>query len=527
MDRSSNPLTEGSADRDYWHYRTLRDFSGSTWQQLMLPFALLASCPDAPPEKSRRWAGWSRRLLARWVTLQHRHGAFDEWYRNEHSYCATAFTTAGAGQSVLLLGDELQSAERDAAVQALIKAGGWLARRENPTVMNQNIAAAVGLQALWRISGDQKWLDAARAKFALLAGKQHAEGWFPEYGGMDLGYSTLALDLLARADAMGAEAAAPMARQLADFLWNCTAPGDGLPGRLGSRGTSHVFPYGAEYFALRFPAAAALASWMRAGHGASKFTGPGQVDDRYFSYFYFPQFAFACLQSPIDLPKAAPPIRPPYVHFEGCGLEIIRQPNRTIFFSRRLGGGVAIQQQGLQTIYRLGYEAYGTDGRRYSTATWTTNPAPPLQIGHACGYFRRMADSLPLRRWMVPFQVFVRLLAISALAELFHRFIKNRMISPKRRLQGIFRRHIELNAQDLVIYDEIELPAETVTSLRVASDLAIHSPSGHFDDCAGERIDIISSRLQDQPTASLVRLEERFGPDNTSPGPCTVGTELQ
>src|SRR5579871_3395705 len=98
MDTNRTSATYGCADRPYWYYRTLTNFSGSTWQQVMLGLGALyktqhtdnphAGDPDVLEAASAALSYWSR--------IAHRDGAFDEWYLNEFSYCPTAITGAGA-----------------------------------------------------------------------------------------------------------------------------------------------------------------------------------------------------------------------------------------------------------------------------------------------------------------------------------------------------------------------------------------------------------------------------------------------
>ena len=104
VDRDHLSPSFGSADRNFWYYRTLVDFPGAAWQQLMLGFSTLATHDGMNSAEREQLIRLARATVVRWAAIQHRDGSFDEWYRNERSYCATAFTTAGAAQSLLILG---------------------------------------------------------------------------------------------------------------------------------------------------------------------------------------------------------------------------------------------------------------------------------------------------------------------------------------------------------------------------------------------------------------------------------------
>ncbi len=324
-DANPRSRTYGCCDRAFWQYRTVADFPAATFQQLALAFAALASTPfpgtvHAGDEGMRERA---RAALRFWCAAGRRDGSFDEWYRNERSYCATAFTTFGMAETVLALDGHLAPTDRDAAVAALRRSARWLADRWNPWVMNQNLAACAGLLGAHLATGDVWMRDACARKWGETLRRLDDEGWFPEYGGADLGYATLALDLLAALDRRGAPGdvlgtAAKACRYLATFA--CRS--GGLAERLGSRGTSHAFPYGAEAFADRVPEAAALAVHLRRGLERGELLGPA-ADDRYFAYFYLPQFALACTvrrsaetaPAPQPAPPAPPPPAPPAKNF--------------------------------------------------------------------------------------------------------------------------------------------------------------------------------------------------------------------
>jgi hypothetical protein len=480
MDRDPSSDTFGCADRDFWYYRTRTDFAGGGWQQVMLGFAVLASDEDVPEDERHLLASDAANALTAWTRAQHADGSVDEWYRNEHSFCATAFGLAGAAQTMLYLGDSITDEQRSIWLPALSRAAKWLEGRSNPLAMNQNLVAALGLWCLGRIANEARWTVAAEKKFGLIEKSQHAEGWFAEYGGMDFGYSTLALDLLASADMWTAPNAAAMAGKLSNFLASTLGELQIVPGRIGSRGTSHGFAFGAEHFADRFESAAILRTQFRRAHRANRITGPDGVDDRYFAYFYFPQFALAHRTAvkadalPVEISRAE------QITYEGCGLTARRVCDSTVLFSRRLGGALAWVDPNGSATYHLGYEAIDRRGRRYSSASWTSGELGKPSEAHAV--FQRVADGRPLERWMVPFALFTRLLGVPRLAEFFANHVKARLIRPQRFLEMSLHRRIEVRDGWLLIRDELSAPnASNVRSIRCASEVAMHSPSSRMD----------------------------------------------
>lgn len=487
IDRNPASPTYGCADRAFWQYRTLVDFPGSGWQNLMLGLALVGRTEGGRFHGDANVVALSRAALAWWTRVQHRNGAFDEWYRNEYSYCPTAFTAADAAQTVLVLGDALSADEKAAAVVTLERACNWLAPRRNPTVMNQNLAAALGLWGLWRITGVERWRRAAEDKYALLAAAQSAEGWLPEYGGFDYGYSTLSLDLLAAADRLGAgEHARPMAQRLAGLLDDLAGPGDGLPGRLGCRGTAHLFCHGVEHFAADDAAAARLAARFRHLHDSGRGIGPAQVDDRYFAYFHFPRFALAYAFAPARPPLAVSVERPQRLDRPDAGMVVVRPtPDWQVAVSRRLGGAFAVEVADAAPAYHLGYEIVLKSGKRLSSASWSMPSLDPTDGGTiVCeGGFGKVSGGQPLVRLAVPFHLFTRLLVAAPVAEAFQRLVKALMIKPRGKTAFRLRRQIECAADGIRYRDEIvALPgAPAVVAIHPTADIAVHSPSARQD----------------------------------------------
>ena len=480
VDRDHSSPSFGSCDRAFWYYRTIVDFPGAAWQQLMLGFSALATNEALSFTEREQLACVARATLARWSAIQHRDGSFDEWYRNERSYCATAFTAAGAAQSLLLLGNAVPDAERQTALAALERAARWLSSRFHPTVMNQNLAAALALWCTSRLTNADVWRAAAEAHYARLKAEQSSEGWFPEYGGADLGYSTLALDLLAGAHGYGFLGAAEMATPLARFILGNVAENFCLPGRLGSRGTSHCFVYGAEYFGLSDEAAAQLACGFRDAHRERRVQGPESVDDRYFAYFYFPQFALA---ASVDgaLPSSRSPRAMQSANYDNAGLRVTRVNGASVHASRHLGGAVALAVQGRSFLYHLGYSVSGRNGRRYATAIWSENKTSDRADEYNAG-FREVVDEKPLEHWSPLFALFTRLLAIPGLASLFSTAIKARMIRGSARFGGELTRRLTIGEDFLEIRDTIVVnrPDELAT-LSLQTEIGVHSPSARFE----------------------------------------------
>jgi hypothetical protein len=488
MDTNRVSATYGCADRPYWYYRTLTNFSGSTWQQVMLGLAALYKTQHAgnPHVGDPGTLEAASAALSYWCRIAHRDGAFDEWYLNEFSYCPTAITGAGVALTLDLIGDELQADVRKSAAEALCRTASWLDKRYNPTVMNQNLAAAVALAGAARI--DSRWRTAAETKLSRVHGDQSPEGWFPEYAGADLGYSTLALDLLAAYDRLsGAGEAREMAASLTKFLVEVQGGWRALGGRVGSRGTSHVFPFGALHFAKQDKNAEQLAASWLAGLSEGAAPTPGIIDDRYFAYFYFPEFALAYEQAarggPLQLAHVDE--QPGILDQRASGLVAIRRAGWASLVSRRLGGALALNGRNRAPLYHLGYEIE-TRGGRFSSANWDEEfacTAVDDAVIYAQSEFRASSAGIPLKTLMAPFRLVVGFLGTSGLAEGFQGIIKKKMIAPKRAPGLRLERKIVATESGLDVHDQLvsQPGLVAIKRLDIARTISMHSPSARQD----------------------------------------------
>jgi hypothetical protein len=488
MDRDVLSPTYGSMDRAYWYYRTLTNFPAAVWQQPMVGFAALActTAPDNPFAGDATLLEAARAAMLAWTGAQHRNGAFDEWYRNEYSYCPTAITSAGAAATLDLLGGSLDSRSRDRGLDALRRAGRWLASRYNAGVMNQNLAAAVALCGLARLDGESRWRASAIELLQRIAADQSAEGWFPEYGGFDFGYSTLALDFLALMDRFGfSELADPMAERLLTCLTATLDAKRAVPGRLGSRGTAHVFPFGAIALSARLPAAGTLADVLLSVHAAGLGVGPGDADDRYFAYFAFPAFCLAYHAASRGVaPATHVRALPARLDLPQSGLALWRSADATVVVNHRLGGATALLREGTPALYHLGY-TITTGGKRYSSATWRhldVSATSENAGGHAVTLFSAVSGGLPLRWLTIPFQLLVHMLVVGRLAEAFQVFVKRRMIHPARTIPLTLERRVTVDGDTVRLDDRLRptrsLPVDEVA---VTSQPTMHSPSARQD----------------------------------------------
>ena len=512
MDRTVGSTTYGCADRSYWYYRTITNFPGATWQQVMVGFAALfvADHPKNKRHRDPKTLYLARAALEGWIAQQKRNGSFDEWYLNEQSFCPTAITSAGVALTLKLLAEDLPQETAQAGLESLARAGHWLNDRYNAEVMNQNLAAAAALNGLASISGEDGWHDAADKMLGRIRKDQKSEGWLPEYGGADLGYSTLALDFLAMSDFFDDRGQArDIAKGLIGFLDRMQGQGPAMPGRLGSRGTSHQFALGATFFSGDDKRAARLAGrWLeafRAGHAPR----PSDMDDRYFAYFSFPQWALTTLahETMDGLPAEASSGGEAPTDLTKSGFHIARRTGWSATLSRRLGGALAFETPMQPPRYHLGYLIEMANGRLYASSAWdgTTalEPVSPKDGATTVAPFKAISTGIPLKRLMVPFQATVSLLKTASLAAKFQNVIKSRMVSPRSTLPLKLERRIVIGKDDVTVEDTfvVEGSLKRIKRIHVVPEITMHSPSSRQDRgevlaMPAERLDVVAARFK-------------------------------
>lgn len=235
----------GSFHLAYWRDKT-SEFADARFQEAGPALALLADPAFDQLRADRSWP--EREVLLRsfnasllnLARLQYAEGSYDEWYKGERGFAATAFTTFSFSMAALRLGDALEQPSRILLEQVMTRAGQWLARRDDLVKTNHEIVAAAALAAAARLLDDEALRAAARMKMQKSLAVQSAEGWFPELGGMDFGYSALILDYLHHyAHLMQSNEAADGARRLYGFMAVHMSPSVTFLGQAGICGNSY------------------------------------------------------------------------------------------------------------------------------------------------------------------------------------------------------------------------------------------------------------------------------------------------
>lgn len=336
VDKNPNSPTFGCFDRQFWHYNVV-DFPCARLQEAVLTLAILYQneLPDNIYYKNPIILSLIDGALRFWTNMQDKDGSFSEWYPNEHSFVATAFTTYAISEALLILGNIPSYKE---ILTALKRAGNWLLNYTDFTACNQVAGAISALFNLYLLTNEERYRDGAVEKLKQLKEKQDSEGWFPEYGGPDIGYLSLAIDYLCKYYEKSKDMTAKeMIDKALDFLVYFVHPNGTFGGEYGSRNTKYIIPSGIEYASSWNRSARVIASSLRESIRDMKTVGPFNLDDRYLSYI-----GYTYLQAHMNMncgDLESPLFREDFVKFfPNSGILIVSKGNFYLISNLKKGG---------------------------------------------------------------------------------------------------------------------------------------------------------------------------------------------
>jgi hypothetical protein len=494
LDRRPWSPTFGCFDREYWHYKTLIEFPRADFQQCLWGLSLLYTTPFEGNEfaANTEVLQWIKGGLEFWLRIRNADGSLNEWYPNEHSFCATAFTSAAVGETLILLEGQLDENFKAKIIASLETTVHWLLRNQNMQVANQMVAGLVALDCLRQLTMNQQYRDTYEQWKASVLAMQHSEGWFSEYGGADIGYSFLTLDLLAhlwkRANDYGIGKAI---NSVLDFLSYFVHPDGTIGGDYGSRSTNHCFPYGVECLAgagnsIAQKILAAVRFAIREGLVPT----PATVDDTYTAYFYVNSFCLvACnvhLTPEVLNPLAICDERKRF--FPGAGL---------LVHATEAYYAVVSTQNGVWRVFDRRGKSYGDSG--YVVITQYGKRVSSQQGGQqtVCNIsevegrytveikkrFGILDISLPLVKYVIPFKMFsLYLLRLPKLAFWFSKVLKRLKVS-KTKLADLELKRIWHFASDSVELEDEMRPLGSIGVAKlylVGEGAGMHSPSSQL-----------------------------------------------
>ena len=485
-DRAPLSPTRGSPDRGYWHYRVDKDYPSATFAQVAWPLGVLATSPRlALPQALReRLAGISLATMDWWASIQHRNGSCDEWFPYERSHVATAFTTFGVAESARLLDQRFRSWPGHARVlAALHRAAEWLERHRDDRVANHAAGAVAALAAV-------EALDPGRHAETLFAQQrsllelQHAEGYFPEYGGADPGYGSVTLAFLALAARTAPDRnLVDAARRLARFLLPFCQPDGSFGGEYGRRATRYAWLLGPALLQGRFPEATTLCARLIDGAARGALPEPVTWDDRYFCFFALPDAVATLDALPDDLPATTDAPLPDRAVFPEAGLALVRVGSVHAVVGATVGGVVKVHATdgSGQLLYDdCGYVGRTAGGRRVTSWSHGAETRIADRTIECRGRFCYWSRDSPVVRHPVAFRVFNRTVGrVPSAAAGVSGLAKRRYTSAPRHAPFALDRRIDIDDGQVVIRDRITGPARDwpVELRRTGTFAPVHVPS--------------------------------------------------
>ncbi len=488
LDRRPWSPTFGCFDREYWKYKTLIEFPRATLQQSLLALALLYSRPfeGNPLAGNPLVFNWLIAGIEHWLEKRNRDGSVNEWYANEHSFCATAFTTAAISETLVVLGKEVRPDIRHTFLKALELTVQWLTTHDNPLVANQQLASLFALKNLAEMTDSSSTRAAYEARKNTFLNSQTSEGWFPEYGGCDIGYSFLTLDLLAMLNSRTQDLMIESAtRKLLHFVSHFVHPDGTTGGEYGSRSTLHCFPLGLELLALRGELTAKqMLKRIRSGIASRHTPTPSTVDDTYAAYFYVNSFCGAACLDKIESEAREPGVVGP-VFFEKAGLFVHETEDFYLVIGASRGGVWRLFNKRSGEVYGdVGYVGVTEHLKHYSSQCESQQTLhhvdSKLDIRTK---FRLIDTSLPLSRHVIAFKMFSNwVLRIPRFALIFNRLLKRNKIFEIFRWRVEPSPHVHLFFCTLTVRDEIvqASPGKWKALYCEGEGSPVHSPSSQI-----------------------------------------------
>lgn len=462
MDRDPDSPRFGNFDRNHWHYK-IRDFSSAILQQGAFTLdALLRGDLElaGDEEKVESWAVAAVNALSLQVR---RDGGVDEYFPYERSYPAAAFGLYATARLALDWRSTRASLSSRIEWRGLSRLAAHLDARQEIEAANQQAAGLAALALAARLPEISARPVRISEHADRLFASQHAEGWFPEYGGPDFGYLTVTIDALVDYHDATEDPRAPAAIDRAvEFLASLVGADGRLPSTLNSRNTDYVVPYGLARTGVRNARAAWLVETLfRDADDPGHFLWA--TDDRYHSHYVYASVVRSLPHLDRMLP-GEPPAERGAVTLEGAGYRLVWSADRTwsAAIGLRKGGLIRIHRRNAPPLLDHGWRV------RVASALWTSNwwqgAEARIEASGAGDDHLRIAGACRKASFLIPTP------AKHAALRLASKVLGARLLKPLRRLLIFkpqkespnaprFEREIEANENGVVVRDRLTFPA--------------------------------------------------------------------
>jgi len=434
------------------------------------------SCAGAYHDKTI--AEYVRAAMTFWKSIQNRDGSFNEWYPNEHSHVATAFTLWGVTEAMLRM-DETTRAEMLGQLERCFrKAAAFLDRHIDTVAINHTAGAIAALYNLYELTKDSSLLEVIQRNKAVVIANQDPEGWYSEYGDPDIGYQSLSILFLASYwKKSGDKEIFTSLQQAVDFL-SCFIHVDGSSGgEYASRNTKYLFKYGLRLLAQHIPKAAVILDSIDVKRQANIMT----TDDRYFIFFFLPDLLLSdtapLLPSEHHVGHEA---RYRWRHFDRSGLVVFNTDTYQFICNLRKGGPLKLfdRRKKELALSSLGYMGEKSRGKLITTQAFAGSTSEITDTGKQKMItinvpFTLVSMGNPLRNLFVFFRAFNHLFERWLPIHLpFDRYLKQHRVKGAKVTKGCLRRTIILKENSVKITDLVSQIDTDSTPLREIHELS-------------------------------------------------------
>lgn len=477
QDRNPFSITYGCFDRPYWHFKTVTDFPNMTCQQAILTLALIYTYPFSENIyfKNKKILEWIIAGIQFWARMQHKDGSIDEFFPYDRSFCGTAFTTYAMAETLSLIQDKIElPCSFSKKIQNKIQtSSNWLLKNNNLNVANQMLGASLALLKVYHLTQDARYLFGSKQKMDMALQLQNPEGWFYEYGGSDIGYLSVAIDFLARYYLLSKEERVKDAAIRAiRFLQYFIHPNGTAGGEYGSRNTQYILPFGLEVFSEFCNEAKYILHLLYKGISERHSLSPLSIEDRYFSFFYLPNYTSALYYyCPKD--KGAS-LKNGTVIFDQAGLIHYQKEDTKVIIGASKNGIIKIFYKEDLVFSDVGFFGKLANGQVVTSQVLNSKDNISIHKNdeevtlEIQGQFIRVYNKLPMRKYLIPFRIFNYVfLRFDFFHKLFEKFFKRKLIIRKRKMPLYFNKKIILNPKQITIKDEIKKHSLNIKEMNI------------------------------------------------------------
>lgn len=476
IDRDEHSQTYGSCDRNHWHLK-IRDFTSAILQQTGLSLAIVYKYDFNGNIyfKNESIKKWAKATVYYWAKIQLKDGSFNEYYPWEHGFPPTAFSLYAACEIYKLL--EMKD---DYLENKFIKTCKYLNTHIEEKAFNQEIASITAMYNAYTILNEKWILEGVNRKLNRILAMQNTEGWFPEYGGADIGYLSVSFDMLAEYYWLSKnESVIKPLNKILNFIQYFIHIDGTVGGEYGSRNTTYFLPNGLQVLSTLGNAKAETIIKKLYSKSKEYNFFMDSVDDRYFSHYVLHSFLRAQEKRDISYTNGNESLPYQFNHekfFNESGLVSFKNDEYIVILSLGKGGLIKVFFNKKEVYIDCGYRINYGNGE-VGTTNWLD---PEYRIEYQDEEYRVSGVMNKVKlKVSTPFMHIGLRGASFLFGNKIIGFLKNKIIFVNNHNNVSFNRKIKLNRNYIEIYDYFD-SLENFT-LEHASNMSLrHVASGKF-----------------------------------------------